>query len=331
MSGPYKPINGDSGWLRPRWLITFLILAIIISLECYQIYIFQQETYPEESTIEIIVTTDFGENTLLFESISYAPGISAMDALKSVADVETIYGGGFVYSINGVKSTYNYGQGEPKDWFYYINGMLTTVGALELRMQAGDIMRWDFHDWSLERMTTCIVGEYPEPFVHGYGGRVPKVLIVYERRFNETAKSLAENLSSYNVQVELRETNTLDDDEKKHANLILIGTFRTGMIAELNSVYERMGWFFHYSENQVTFYSYKGDVSMTLNNCGVIAATQNPWNEKGVWNGENVVWICTGVIDKDVRDSVNILIKSPETLSNAFSVAVIGNEICKVP
>ena len=254
-----------------------------------------------------------------------------MDALKSVADVETSYGGGFVESINGIKSTYNSGQGEPKDWFYYINGMLATVGALEYNMHPGDIMRWDFHDWSLDRITTCVVADYPEPFLHGYGGSVPTVYVVDTGGYEAPSYSLIGSLEEYGIDAKHRTADCLAQSEKKNGNLILIGDFNSEMISELNSDYDEMGWFFQYTNSEVRIHDSTGETIRVLDRCGIIAAAQNPWNEKGTWNGENVVWVCTGVTKDDVGNAVILLVEHPEALSNSFSVVIHGGEVFGVP
>ncbi len=38
-------------------------------------------------------------------------------------------------------------------------------------MHKGDRIWWDLHDWSVTNSVPAVVGSFPEPFVHGIGGR----------------------------------------------------------------------------------------------------------------------------------------------------------------
>lgn len=60
------------------------------------------------------------------------------------------------------------------DWFLYVNGIESAAhGALH----DGDAIWWDRHDRGVAPHVPAVVGSYPEPFLHGSGGkRYPVVL-----------------------------------------------------------------------------------------------------------------------------------------------------------
>jgi hypothetical protein len=92
--------------------------------------------------------------------------------LERSSRITTRYGGGFVESIDGLSGTSN-----RRDWFYYVNGVEAPVGAAQTAVHHGDRIWWDLHDWSATETIPAVVGSFPEPFVHGVGGkRLPTVL-----------------------------------------------------------------------------------------------------------------------------------------------------------
>jgi len=94
---------------------------------------------------------------------------TAMSLLLRNATVSTRYGGGFVQSIDGHAGGYE--DGQPVDWFYYVNGVLAAKGAAETNVRPGDRVWWDLHDWSQAEEVPAVVGTFPEPFLNGIEGR----------------------------------------------------------------------------------------------------------------------------------------------------------------
>jgi hypothetical protein len=99
-------------------------------------------------------------------------GLTALQALERKADVDTSYGGRFVDAIEGIRSRPQH------DWFYYVNGIAPSRGAGEYRLHRGDVEWWDFTSWKRPNEFPAVVGAFPEPFLHGFGGRVPPAVVV---------------------------------------------------------------------------------------------------------------------------------------------------------
>ena len=113
-----------------------------------------------EPSARIVATADFGADALLDTTV--APGGSVMDALRSVTAVETAYGGGLVASMPGSGTE----PAPPADWFFYVNGIESPVGAGEATIGDGDVAWWDHHHWKGAMSIRGVVGSWPEPFVH---------------------------------------------------------------------------------------------------------------------------------------------------------------------
>jgi len=98
-----------------------------------------------------------------------------MQALDRVTDIKTRYSGRFVQSINGIEGSIT----ARRDWFYFINGYEADRGAAEYRLRNGDVEWWDFRSWRKQLHAPVVVGAFPEPFLHGYGGRRLPARVVY--------------------------------------------------------------------------------------------------------------------------------------------------------
>jgi len=135
------------------------------------------------------VTRDRGATVLHDEKVP--AGMTVLQALDRVADVETRYGGRFVQAVDGIEGSLERGD----DWFYYVNGYLAERGAAEYRLRDGDVAWWDYRDWAGggEREDRVVVGAFPEPFLHGYGGHVRDAVVTYAEPSQEAAaRRLAE-------------------------------------------------------------------------------------------------------------------------------------------
>ncbi len=102
-------------------------------------------------------------------------GLTALQALREEADVETRYGGRFVQSIEGIEGN----TSARRDWFYFVNGIEVDRGAAEYRLHAGDVEWWDFRSWRERMREPVVVGAFPEPFLHGFDGQTRPAAVRY--------------------------------------------------------------------------------------------------------------------------------------------------------
>jgi hypothetical protein len=130
-----------------------------------------------EGTARLWITRDRGSDVVLTTTVP--AGISAMEALRRKADVETAYGGRFVQAINGIEGDLE----ARRDWFWFVNGYEADLSAADYELHDGDVLWWDHRTWSGRMRQPVVVGAFPEPFLHGWAGkRRPAVVVAPESR-----------------------------------------------------------------------------------------------------------------------------------------------------
>ncbi len=112
----------------------------------------------------LTVTRGYGAEQLL-ETTQSDPAASetVIRMLDRDAEIETRYSGGFVQSINGIDGEVE--AGRSFDWFFFVNGIESSIGAAEAEVRGGDRIWWDYRDWSDALRTPAVVGSWPEPFL----------------------------------------------------------------------------------------------------------------------------------------------------------------------
>lgn len=126
----------------------------------------QQEPSAQQPSATLRVTADYGQTVLMERSV--APDQSVMRALRGATEVSTLYGGGFVSEMFGHTSDLSGGR----DWFFFVDGIHSPVGARDIDVAEGDEIWWDFRQWAALMDTPAVVGAWPAPFT---GRRVPRV------------------------------------------------------------------------------------------------------------------------------------------------------------
>jgi hypothetical protein len=125
--------------------------------------------------VELTVTREFGAQKVSESSGGANESDTVMRFLEGQDEIETRYGGGYVKSIDGIEESER--DGYPYDWFFFVNGVLSPVGAAEVSVQGGDKIWWDIHDWAASEGVPAVVGSFPAPFTTGWEGHAP-VLVV---------------------------------------------------------------------------------------------------------------------------------------------------------
>jgi Domain of unknown function (DUF4430) len=134
---------------------------------------------PGESVGEadLTVTRDYGTEPVVGPTTDdVAESDTVMRLLERNAEIETRFGGGFVHSIEGLEGAEEV-SGEPEDWFFYVNGVESTVGAADFPLRGGEQVWWDYRDWGAAMRVPAVVGSWPQPFLDGYEGR-PRPVVV---------------------------------------------------------------------------------------------------------------------------------------------------------
>jgi hypothetical protein len=129
-------------------------------------------------SVQLTVTREFGSVPMLERSVEGRESDTVMRLLESNAEIATRYGGGFVESIDGVAEGRR--DGDPYDWFFFVNGIESPIGAADVAVEGGERIWWDYRDWSATNHVPAVVGSWPAPFASGYEGSDRKVAVECE-------------------------------------------------------------------------------------------------------------------------------------------------------
>ncbi len=244
-----------------------------------------------------------------------------LDALSSSAEVETRYGGGFVQAIDGLAGGESDGRAD--DWFFYVNGVESPVGAADYSLSDGDRVWWDHHDWATAMRVPAVVGSWPQPFVSGSEQREWSTGV-----FCGGARGACAEVSR---KLEAEGVNTgaepgPDDDrpgrdgeirvlvgpwerigEDPVARLLAGGPQRSGVFATFSGTSPSVG---------LTLLDDRGRVAETLSaGAGLVAALRPGQGPP--------TWVVTGTDDVGVAAALDLL---GEPLKDRFAVAIVSNE-----
>jgi hypothetical protein len=128
---------------------------------------------------ELTVTHDFGAVPVLEDEIGGVhESDTVMRVLEGHAEITTRYGGGFVQSIDGVEGEQR--GGRSYDWFFFVNGVESPIGAADFGLDGGERIWWDYRDWTAASRVPAVVGSFPAPLRGGYNGRSHPVVVECE-------------------------------------------------------------------------------------------------------------------------------------------------------
>jgi hypothetical protein len=128
--------------------------------------------------VELTVTRDFGATPVLQRAVEAKESDTVMRVLEGNAEISTRYGGGYVQSIEGVEGSQR--GGRPRDWFFFVDGVESPVGAADYALRGNERIWWDYRDWSATNHVPAVVGSFPAPFSDGYGGKAYPVTVACE-------------------------------------------------------------------------------------------------------------------------------------------------------
>jgi len=176
-------------------------------------------------SVELSVTREFGAEPGLRRAVEAKESDTVMRVLEASAEIETRFGAGFVHSIDGVAEGER--GGDPYDWFFFVDGVESPVGATEVEARGGERIWWDYRNWSAANHVPAVVGSWPAPFVEGVAGkRYPVVVecashgsfVLSERTKEPRACELTREALE-------REGVELADERPEKAIRVLVGTW----------------------------------------------------------------------------------------------------------
>ena len=266
-------------------------------------------------SVRLTVTREYGAVPVLETSVGAKESDTVMRLLEGEAEVATRYGGGFVHSIDGVAEGEH--GGDPYDWFFYVDGVESPVGAADVDVHGGERIWWDYRDWAATNHVPAVVGSWPAPFVRGVGGKPYPVVVECEGGGEACAATRA---------ALEREGVKLASGSPKGAIRVLVGTWdrlRSDPAAALvEAGPAESGVYADFIGNELVALDQDGAEAERLGpNAGLVAATSR--------YGGAPVWLVTGGTAAAVRRAAGAL--EPKLLRDHYAIAVKGPLVHPLP
>jgi Domain of unknown function (DUF4430) len=270
--------------------------------------------------VGVTVTRDFGTSQLARTTQAHVPGSeTVMRMLQRHFRVQTRYGGGFVQSIDGAS-----GSASHVDWFFYVNGVEGSQGSALTAVHRGDRIWWDLHDWSATDSIPAVVGSFPEPFLHGVGGKRLPTVIECAPDAGEACRRVSSELSSLGVPVA---TQLIGTGSGTDSLGVVVGTWRdirAELVATLlNHGPASSGVYARFSKGGVLeLLNPHGQVARRLpTRAGLIAATAQGSAEP--------TWLVTGTDPAGVSAAAAAF--TPHSLRDRFALAIAAGAQLPLP
>ncbi len=269
---------------------------------------------------ELTVTRDYGTVPVLHRQLGdLTESDTVMRALERNAEITTRYGGGFVQSIEGLEAEES--ADGSLDWFFFVNGVESTIGAADYSLHGGESIWWDYRDWEAAMRVPAVVGSWPQPFLGGYDGKRRAVAVEclggggacdeVEERLAGAGVDVSPRPSSGAIRILVGPWSRLRSDPA--AAQVERGPQVSGVFAE-----------FHREGNgyRLSGIDESGDAGADLGpDGGLVAATRR--------YEEPPVWMVTGVSGAGVRAAASLL--DAADLRDHYAVAVDGGKETSLP
>jgi hypothetical protein len=274
------------------------------------------------SNVTLTISRGFGNVQVAHLTTGHVPGSeTVMRMLERHFRITTRYGGGFVQSIDGLS-----GAPAHVDWFYYVNGVEAPAGAATTAIHAGDRIWWDLHDWSASQDTPAVVGSFPEPFVHGVGGRRLPTTLGCGAGVGKACQRVTNEMSAVGVPIASQLIGTGSGTDSLTVEVGTWRELRGEVVADLidsgpvsSGVYAK---FTGPGGAALQLLDPRGSVAMTLGKgAGLIAATAQGSSEP--------TWLITGTDAAGVSAAAAAF--TPAALRDHFALAVAGQRQLPVP
>jgi hypothetical protein len=280
---------------------------------------------PGESSpgkVTLTVTQHYGAESLLSASES-DPSASetVLRLLDREAEITTRYGGGFIESIDGISGGFH--AGRSSDWFFFVNGLESRVGAAEVNVRGGDTIWWDYRDWTDAITTPAVVGSWPEPFAQNSAGidAAPVEVVCFGPR--PPCDQAADRLGDAGVDAQVMPSGQAADTD---ALRLLVGTWRQvssdPAAAQIDDGPGVSGVFARFDGASLAALGENPDNTLRLGPDAALVA--------GVrLRDQPATWVATGGDADAVEAAVGLL--DADALRNHYAVVAQGDKITPIP
>jgi len=279
----------------------------------------------QEGGATVRVTRDFGHEEIAAAATkTLREDQTLMRLMQSKFDIDTRYGGRFVQSIDGLKGT---GASGTRDWFFFVNGVESEVGAAEYELSRGDRVQWDYRPWDTAMRVPAIVGAFPEPFLSGLNGRRRPVRVECDDADSDPCRGAKDALDRVHVPVS---GSSLGAPGTEQVTRLVVARWPAARVVRGGSTLEEgpsaNGIFARFAKDgrSLDLLDENGDVARTVrpgDGTALIAAMRP--------RAEELVWLVTALDDQGLEAGVRAL--RAADLRDAFAVAVSGRTVEKLP
>ena len=276
--------------------------------------------------VVVRVTRDFGHTELGSASTkTIRDGQTVMRLTESkFDDVKTRFGGRFVQEIEGVKGA---GATGMRDWFFFVNGVESEIGAAEYDLAPGERIQWDYRRWDTAMRVPAIVGAFPEPFLHGLDGKKRPVRVECDDVNADPCRDGKVALEHVGVPVS---GSALGAPGTENVTRLVVALWPRARIVRGGSTLEEgpqsSGVFARFSKDgrELDLLDDNGDVARTVRagDGTALVAAMRP-------RADELVWLVTALDRDGLEAGVRAL--REDKLRDAFAVAVTGRTVEKLP
>jgi hypothetical protein len=290
-------------------------------------------------SVELTVTREYGTVPVLHDSVGAKESDTVMRLLEDSAEITTRYGGGYVSEIEGVAEAEH--GGDPYDWFFYVDGVESPIGAADYKVEGGERVWWDYRDWVATNRVPVVVGSWPAPFSNGISGKRLSVVVECEgggracamtrQSLRDEGAKLATGSGDGAIRVLVGPWNHLRGDST--AKLIEAGPAESGVFANFApGIRPLSGYAGQRTNAGATETTNAGWALVALNQDGTLARRLGP--EAGLVAatsryGGLPVWVVTGGTDAAVREAAEAL--DAKHLRDHYAVAIEDGNAIPLP
>ncbi len=272
--------------------------------------------------VELRVTRDFGERLI---GSTRRDGVRGGDTVmrllrSSQRDVQTRYGGRFVQSIGGLSGR---GPGGRRDWFFFVNGLESELGAAEYALNDGDRVLWDYRDWRATMTVPAIVGAFPEPLLHGTKGKRFPVRMECEDEDGAPCREVKRRLTDSGVKTS---SSAFGADATQNVLRVIVARWpKAGTVqavGRLTGKPDQSGVFARFEGDRLQLVGEDGEtVRDAAPGTGLVAALRPGPKE--------ILWVVTGNDQAGLQRAAESL--SERSLQDAFALAATPEGPRKLP
>jgi hypothetical protein len=279
----------------------------------------------QEGGARLRVTRDFGHQELGSVRVeSLREDETVMRLLRSGFQVDTRFGGRFVQAIDGLEGSRPAGM---RDWFFFVNGVESEVGAAEYELSPGDRVQWDYRRWDAAMRVPAIVGAFPEPFLSGLEGERRPVRVECDEEDSAPCRDARRTLDRAGVPTS---GSSLGAPGTEAVTRLVVASWPRARIVRGGSTLEEgpaeSGVFARFARDgrSLELLDENGDPARTVRPCDgtALIAALRP-------RADELLWLVTALDRKGLAAGVEAL--DDDLLRDAFAVAVTGRTVEKLP